>query len=157
MSQSEKQENWVADRVQYIRGLRSPNEQQKLMMILHDKTEKTAREIKTLSLLIQAERAAEKALEARAKVMNLIQAEKRAEAKTVRKARDHALYQSAGLLIMAGLVDSQTGKPLDTPAALLGALASLNDLSRDNPKWVEWARKGGEMLKAGNKASGEQA
>ncbi|HGN9470902.1 hypothetical protein [Providencia stuartii] len=36
----------------------------------------------------------------------LIQAE-RAEAKAARKAREHALYQSAGLLIMAGLVDSQ--------------------------------------------------
>ncbi|EGM6327282.1 TPA: hypothetical protein O2V58_004689, partial [Salmonella enterica subsp. enterica serovar Rissen] len=33
------------------------------------------------------------------------------EARTARKVRDHALYQSAGLLIMAGLVDSQTGKP----------------------------------------------
>ena len=97
-------------------------------------------------LLIQAEKAAEKAQEARARVMNLIQTEKRAEAKAARKARDHALYQSAGLLIMAGLVDSQTGKPLDTPAALLGALASLNDLSRDNPKWGEWSRKGEEML-----------
>ena len=37
--------------------------------------------------------------------MNLIHAEKRAEAKAARKARDHALYQSAGLLIMAGLVN----------------------------------------------------
>lgn len=157
MNKSEKQEKWAADRVQYIRGLKSPNEQQRLMVLLTDKANKTAQDIKTLSLLIQAEQAAEKAQEARAKVMNLIQAEKRAEAKAARKARDHALYQSAGLLIMAGLVDSQTGKPLDTPAALLGALASLNDLSRDNPKWVEWARKGGEMLKAGNKASGEQA
>lgn len=157
MNKSEKQEQWAADRVQYIRGLKSPNEQQKLMLILSDKDNKTALEMKTLSLLIQAEQAAEKAQEARAKVMNLIQAEKRAEAKAARKARDHALYQSAGLLIMAGLVDSRTGKPLDTPAALLGALASLNDLSRDNPKWGEWARKGGEMLKAGNKASGEQA
>lgn len=115
-------------------------------MILHDKTEKTAREIKTLSLLVKAERAAEKAQEARARVINLIQAEKRAEARAARKARNHALYQSAGLLIMAGLVDGQTGKPLDTPAALLGALASLNDLSRDNPKWSDWGKRGQELL-----------
>ncbi|HGN2085551.1 TPA: hypothetical protein ACKRYF_003543, partial [Proteus mirabilis] len=115
---NEKQAKWVADRVQYIRGLKAPNEQQRLLVILHDKADKTAQEIKTLSLLIQAERAAEKAQEARAKVMNLIQAEKRAEAKAARKARDHALYQSAGLLIMAGLVDSQTGKPVDDPAKL---------------------------------------
>ena len=92
--------------------------------------------------------AAEKAQEARAKVMNLIQAERRAEARAARKARDHALYQSAGLLILAGLVDSQTGKPVDDTAALLGALASLNDLSRDNPKWSDWKNKGQELLKS---------
>jgi len=143
---SEKQVKWVTDRVQYIRGLKSPNEQQRLLVILHDKADKTAQETKTLSLLIQAERAAEKAQEVRTKVMNLIHAEKRAEAKAVRKARDHALYQSAGLLIMAGLVDSQTGKPVDEPAKLLGALASLQELSRDNPKWEEWKMKGQALL-----------
>lgn len=106
---NEKQAKWLTDRVQTIRGLKSPNEPQRLLVILHDKADKTAQEIKTLSLLIQAERAAEKAQEARTKVMNLIQAEKRAEAKAARKARDHALYQSAGLLIMAGLVDQSNG------------------------------------------------
>nr|WAS08024.1 hypothetical protein [Enterobacter kobei] len=132
--------------MQYIRGLKSPNEQQKLMLILTDKADKTAQDIKTLSLLMKAEQAAEKAQEARAKVMNLIQAEKRAEARAARKARDHALYQSAGLLILAGLVDSKTGKPVDDTAALLGALASLNDLSRDNPKWSDWKIRGQELL-----------
>lgn len=146
MMKNEKQGKWVADRVQYIRGLKSPNEQQRLLVILSDKTDKTAQEMKTLSLLVQAERATEKAQEARTKVMNLIQAEKRAEARANRKARDHALYQSAGLLIMAGLVDSKTGKPVDELASLLGALASLNDLSRDNPKWDEWKIKGQELL-----------
>ena len=129
-----------------IRGLKSPNEQQKLMLILTDKADKTAQDIKTLSLLMKAEQAAEKAQEARAKVINLIQAEKRAEARAARKARDHALYQSAGLLILAGLVDSKTGKPVDDTAALLGALASLNDLSRDNPKWSDWKIRGQELL-----------
>ena len=143
---NEKQAKWLTDRVQYIRGLKAPNEQQRLLVILHDKADKTAQETKTLSLLIQAERAAEKAQEARTKVMNLIQAEKRAEARAARKARDHALYQSAGLLILAGLVDSKTGKPVDDTAALLGALASLNDLSRDNPKWSDWKIRGQELL-----------
>lgn len=143
---NERQEKWVTDRVQYIRGLKSPNEQQRLLVILAEKADKTPQDMKTLSLLIQAERAAEKAQDARAKVMNLIQAEKRAAAKAARKARDHALYQSAGLLIMAGLVDSQTGKPVDDAAALLGALVSLNDLSRDNPKWSDWKIRGLELL-----------
>ena len=42
MNKSEKQEQWAAERVQYIRGLKSPNEQQKLMLILTDKADKTA-------------------------------------------------------------------------------------------------------------------
>ena len=42
------------------------------MLILTDKADKTAQDIKTLSLLMKAEQAAEKAQEARAKVMNLI-------------------------------------------------------------------------------------
>lgn len=146
MMKGEKQAKWVSDRVQYIRGLKSPNEQQRLLVILNEKADKSAQEMKTLSLLIQAERAAEKAQDARTKVMNLIQAEKRAEARAARKARDHALYQSAGLLIMAGLVDSQTGKPIDDAAALLGALTSLNDLPRDNPKWSDWKIRGQELL-----------
>lgn len=42
--------------------------------------------------------------------------------------------------------DSKTGKPVDDTAALLGALASLNDLSRDNPKWSDWKIRGQELL-----------
>ncbi|MBI6550115.1 conjugal transfer protein TraD [Xenorhabdus lircayensis] len=144
---NEKQAQWLDNRVQFIRGLKSPNEQQRLLLILSEKQDTTAQEMRTLSLLIQAERSAQKAQEARTKVMNLIHAEKRVVVKAERKARDHALYQSAGLLILAGLVDSKTGKPMDEPAALLGALVSLNDLSRDNPKWSEWKIKGDELLK----------
>jgi len=48
---------------------------------------------------------------------------------------------------MAGLVDSQTGKPTDNTAALLGALSSLNELPHDNPKWQEWKAKGEVLLK----------
>jgi len=49
---------------------------------------------------------------------------------------------------MAGLVDSKTGKPVDDAAALLGALAGLNDLSRDNPKWSDWKIRGQALLKS---------
>ena len=46
MNKGEKQEKWAADRVQYIRGLKSPNEQQRLMVFLTDKTNKTVQENK---------------------------------------------------------------------------------------------------------------
>ena len=41
---------------------------------------------------------------------------------------------------------SQTGKPVDDPAKLLGALTSLHELPRDNPKWAEWKIKGQALL-----------
>ncbi|WP_241613733.1 conjugal transfer protein TraD [Rosenbergiella epipactidis] len=143
---TDKQHQWLINRLDYLRGLKSPSEQQRLLLLLGDKATRTPQESKTLTLLINAERSAIKAQEARTKVTNLIQAEKRAASKEKRKARDHALYQSAGLLIMAGLVDSQSGKPTDNAAALLGALSSLNDLPRDNPKWQEWKIKGEALL-----------
>ncbi|WP_099140098.1 conjugal transfer protein TraD [Xenorhabdus hominickii] len=53
------------------------------------------------------------------------------------------------------MVDSKTGKPVDDSAALLGALASLNELSRDNPKWTEWKHKGNDMLSQKNTVADE--
>lgn len=103
---TDKQHQWLINRLDYLRGLKSPSEQQRLLLLLGDKATRMPQESKTLALLINAERSAINAQEARTKVTNLIQAEKRAAAKERRKARDHALYQSAGLLIMAALVDS---------------------------------------------------
>lgn len=48
------------------------------------------------------------------------------------------------------LVDGKRGKPVDDAAALLDALASLNDLSRDNPKWLDWKIRGQELLNRKN-------
>ncbi|MGL5251232.1 MAG: conjugal transfer protein TraD, partial [Enterovibrio sp.] len=52
----------------------------------------------------------------------------------------------AGLLILAGLVETKTGKPIDDPAALLGALISLNAVPRDHPKWLEWQKAGAQAM-----------
>ncbi|HDW3783534.1 TPA: conjugal transfer protein TraD, partial [Klebsiella pneumoniae] len=63
-----------------------------------------------------------------------------------RKARDHELYKTAGLMIMAGLVDSKTGKPKFSAAELVGALAGIAELPRNHPKWQEWEKRGKELL-----------
>lgn len=58
--------------------------------------------------------------------------------KAERKARDHELYNSAGLLIMAGLVDTtKTGKPTIDKAELLLAKVPENDQRR-----LEWKKAG---------------
>jgi hypothetical protein len=102
---------------------------------------------KKLNVLIRAEKAQQRAIEARSKAMALINAEKKAAARAERKARDHELFKVAGLLSLVGLVDKETGKPVVDVASLVGALAGLSELPRDNPKWQEWKQKGNEILK----------
>jgi len=43
-------------------------------------------------------------------------------------------------------LDNKKLSRIDDAAALVGALASLNDLSRDNPKWSDWKTRGQELL-----------
>lgn len=140
---------WLAERLQFIRSLKSPNDQQKMLLMLSDKADKTADDDKKLAVLIKAEKAADKAQQAQAEFKKLMQAEKRAE----RKARDHELYNSAGLMIVAGLVDTKTGKPTMSKAKLVGALASLAQVPPDHHKWGEWEKTGTKLLQNGSKTS----
>ena len=50
------------------------------------------------------------------------------------------------LMIVAGLVDSKTGKPKFSAAELVGALAGIAELPRNHPKGQEWEKRGKELL-----------
>jgi len=136
------QEKWLDERLAYLRGLKAPSDQQRLLMMLADKPEHTTDDARKLAALVRAEKAAERAQKARADAARIINAEKAAE----RKARDHELYQSAGLLILAGLVDTKTGKPIRDRGELLGALASLAGAEVDDAKRKAWKAKGDALL-----------
>ena len=142
-----KSDEWLQQRLSYIKALKSPSEQQSLIAMLAEKDTLTPAEEKKLNVLIRAEKAQQRAIEARSKAMALINAEKKAAARAERKARDHELFKVAGLLSLVGLVDKETGKPVVDVASLVGALAGLSELPRDNPKWQEWKQKGNEILK----------
>ena len=133
---------WLEDRVAYIRGLKSPNDHQRLLLLLNDKKDATDDDRRKLVALIRAEKAAEKAQRAKASVAKIVNAEKLAE----RKNRDHQLYQSAGLLILAGLVDTKTGKPTLDRGELLGALLGLAKIPADDPRRGDWKRAGDALL-----------
>jgi CTP:molybdopterin cytidylyltransferase MocA len=120
-AQQTKGEAWLAGRVSYIRGLKQPTREQQLLVLLAELPSRTPEQNRQLAALIRAERAAERLLRARAAAVRVVDAEKRA----ARKARDHELYKSAGLLIEAGLVDSKTGKPIWAPEKLLAALKGV--------------------------------
>lgn len=135
--------DWTLNRVQYIKGLKQPSEQQKLLVALYEQVDKTPEDEKKLVLLIKAEKASEKVQQAKIELNKLFQTEKQAQ----RKQRDHELYQVAGLLIKAGLVDSQTGKPKMDKGELLGALVGLANVPSDHAKRAEWKQVGDGLLK----------
>jgi len=136
------QDKWLEDRVAYIRGLKSPNDHQRLLLLLNDKKDATDDDRRKLVALIRAEKAAEKAQRAKASVAKIVNAEKQAE----RKNRDHQLYQSAGLLILAGLVDTKTGKPTLDRGELLGALLGLAKVPADDARRSDWKRAGDALI-----------
>ena len=133
---------WLEDRVAYIRGLKSPNDHQRLLLLLNDKKDATDDDRRKLVALIRAEKAAEKAQRAKASVAKIVNAEKEAE----RKRRNHDLYESGGLLILAGLVDTKTGKPTLDRGELLGALLGLAKVPADDARRSDWKRAGDALL-----------
>ncbi|HDS1081976.1 TPA: conjugal transfer protein TraD [Pluralibacter gergoviae] len=142
-----KSDEWLQQRLSYIKALKSPSAQQSMIAMLAEKDTLTPAEEKKLNVLIRAEKAQQRAIEARSKAMALLNAEKKAAERAERKARDHELYKVAGLMTLVGLVDKETGKPVVDVASLVGALAGLSELPKENPKWQEWKQKGHEILK----------
>ena len=136
------QDKWLNERLAYIRGLKAPNDQQRLMLMLAEKGTLSADEARKLNALIRAEKAAERAQKARADAARIVNAEKVSE----RKARDHELYQVAGLLSLAGLVDKHSGKPMTDRGELLGALLGLAKVPADDSRRAEWKRAGDALL-----------
>ena len=130
-------DEWLNDRVKYLKGLKSINEQQELLVLLAENTNRTAQDDKKFNAIIRAEKASLRATKARQDAANLINAEKMAAAKAERTARTHELCNSAGLLILAGLVDTKTGKPAIDKGELLGALLGLAKVPEEDPVGVE--------------------
>lgn len=134
--------DWLSARVEYLRGLKAPSEQQRLLLLLAEKPERTADDERKLTVLVRAEKAADRAARAKADASRILNADKVAE----RKARDRELYNVAGLLILGGLVNSRSGTPMMDRGELLGALASLSKVSADDPRRAEWKKVGDKLL-----------
>jgi hypothetical protein len=144
--QYQEENKWLTARVAYLQGLKSLSDQQELMVMLFEKTNRTALDEKKLTALVRAEKASVRAAKARQEATNMINAERKALAAAERKARDHEMYQAAGLLSLAGLVDKKTGKATVDRGQLLGALLGLAKVSQDDPRRADWKRAGDAML-----------
>jgi hypothetical protein len=139
-------DEWLNDRVKHLKGFKSRSEQQELLVLLAEKTNRTAHDDKKLNAIVKAEKASLRATKARQDAANLINAEKNAASKAERTARTHELCNSAGLLILAGLVDTKTGKPAIDKGELLGPLLGLAKVTAEDPRRLEWKRAGDSML-----------
>lgn len=138
--------HWLTTRITYLKSLKSRNDQQELLVLLADKKDRTPQDEKKLAALIKAERASVRATKARQEAANLINAERKSTAEAERKARDHEMYQAAGLLSLAGLVDKKTGRPTMDRGQLLGALLGLAKVPQDDARRADWKRAGDALL-----------
>lgn len=135
-------DKWLSERILHIKNLKSPSDQQRLLLMLSEKTPRTNDEERKLNFLIKAEWAEAKAQKARSDVARIVNAEK----ESARKARDRELYQAAGLLILAGLVDTKTGSPLLDRGELLGALVAIEETAVTDAVRVDWKRTGDVLM-----------
>ena len=136
------QDDWLKGRLAYLQGLKTPSDHQRLLLLLADKPDRTPEDERKLLALVRAEKAAERAQKARANAARIVNAEKL----SVRKARDRALYNAAGLMILAGLVDSRSGMPVLDRGELLGALMELSRVSPEDERKTQWKRNGDALL-----------
>ncbi|GJQ54214.1 MAG: hypothetical protein HKUEN07_07830 [Rhodocyclaceae bacterium] len=136
------QDDWMTARLAYLRGLKHHTDHQRLLLLLADKPDRTPEDERKLAALVRAEKAAERAQKARANAARIVNEEKLME----RKARDRELYNAAGLMILAGLVDSRTGMPVLDRGELLGALMELSRVAPEDECKAQWKRKGDGLL-----------
>lgn len=136
---------WIDDHLKYLHGLKSLSQQQQRFLELATLDKRSALEEKQFKAALKLEKLTQQMVDAKAESAKLQNAAKR----EARKARDHELYNSAGLMILAGLVDTVTGKPLLDKAELLGALMGLAQVPSDDKRRSEWRKAGSEKLDTG--------
>lgn len=135
---------WIASHVQYLQGHTSLSQQQQRFLELALMDSRSSLEEKQFKASLKLEKLGVQMMKAKAEAASVDNAAK----KVARKARDHELYNSAGLMIVAGLVDTVTGKPLIDKAELLGALMGLAKVPADDARRADWKKAGSDKLAA---------
>ncbi len=135
-------EKWIDSHVAMVRRLQSPSDHQKLLLLLLDKPEKSSEDTRKINALLRAEEAAEHARKLKIQTTRLVNAEKTKK----REARNHEMFRAAGLMSLAGLLDTETGLPKIDRGELLGALMGLAAVPSDDPKRAKWKAVGDAKL-----------
>ena len=131
-------DEWLTDRVAYLKSLKARSEPQQLLVLLAEKPDRSAADNQLLAALVRLERANDRAAQARLAAAKLIQDGKRRYAKEERKARAHRLIRQGVLFDLAGLAHRGRGE-------LLGVL--LAAAKTDDPqRWAHWKESGEALL-----------
>ena len=131
-------DEWLMNRVAFLKGLKSSTEPQQLLVLLAEKPDRSAADNQLLAALVRLEQANDRAAQARLAATKLIQSSKRQSAQAERKARAHRLIQQGVLFELAGLAHRSRGELL----GLLLAAAKTEDPSR----WAHWKEAGDALL-----------
>lgn len=146
-------DKWLTARLAYLRGLKSPSEQQQQLLLLADKLGRTDADSRILTALIRAEATAERAQRAKAEAARLAAGDEEAirileanNREAASRERDGEVYNVSELLVLAGLVDLETHAPAFDRGELLGALLALANVPAEDPRRREWKRAGDALL-----------
>lgn len=120
-----KPDIWLADRLAFLRALKSPTAAQRLLLQLADLPERTRQEERELTALAQLERVNERAEKAKVKAYKIVR-EKEDDARRLRTRR---LIELGALFDLAGLGETDRG-------VLLGGLLDMAE-KFDAPDSVE--------------------
>jgi len=132
-------QEWQIQKIQQLKQLKKPNNDQKLLILLFEKNQLTNLEKKQLDILFKIEKHNDN-LAKTVRQKNILQ---NSEKKKLRKQRDHNLYLSATTLIDCDLIDTTTGKfKYDFHAIRGGLLAIANAFKSNNTQAIEsWKTK----------------
>ncbi len=131
-------DEWLVNRVAFLKGLKSSTEPQQLLVLLAEKPDRSAADNQLLAALVRLEQANDRAAQARLAAAKLIQSSKRRSVKAERKARAHRLIQQGVLFDLAGLEHRSRGELL----GLLLAAAKTEDPQRR----AAWKQAGDALL-----------
>ena len=133
-----KRDEWLQQRVTYLKSLKARTEHQQLLVLLVEKPDRSAGDNQILAALIRLEQANDRAAQARLAAAKLIQSSKRQSQRAERKARAHRLIQQGVLFDLADLAHRSRGELL----GLLLAAAKTDDPQR----WAHWKEAGDALL-----------
>lgn len=133
---------WAEEHLAMLKGVKTRNEQQELLVLLAAKGDRTKDEQRQFDVLLRAEKAKEQAKKAVNAAAEMLGESKKRE----RAARTHELCEVAGLLIQAGLVDTKTGKPVWSRGELLGGLLAMAQAQDKPDHLAQWKRQGDAFL-----------